>query len=349
MRAAVWHAPHRVEPEDLDEPVPGVGDVLIRVEHCGICGSDLHSYAHAMNARPGQVLGHELAGTVLEAPGVAGVAAGDLVTVRPLIPCGDCPACRRGDVQVCEAGMKGNVGYGIRGGMAERMVLPEAVVGSTVFPLPPGVGTRAGALVEPLAVALHAVRIADPAPDAVAVVLGGGTIGLGVVRFLVLRGVAAVVLVEPSARRRAGGSRQGADVVLDPAVDDVEAAVRQVTGSRGRTPGADVVIDCAGAAATLASGIGLLRSRGRLVACALFGSDVALPANLLVGRELELRGALGYRDEFPDVLAALGAGRIDTEALISHELGLEDVTQAFETALDRERSLKVLLAPGLRA
>lgn len=346
MRAAVWRAPCDVAPEELDAPVAGPGDVLIRVEHCGICGSDLHSYAHGMNARPGQVLGHELAGTVLEAPGVAGVAAGDLVTVRPLIPCGRCDACRRGDVQVCEAGMRGNVGYGIRGGMAERMVLPGAVAGRTVFGLPPGVGTRAGALVEPLAVALHAVRVADPAPDGVAVVLGGGTIGLGVVRFLALRGVAAVVLVEPSARRRAAGLHQGADVVLDPDGDDVEAAVREATGSRGRTPGADVVLDCAGAAGTLASGVGLLRSRGRLVACAIFAGDVVLPANLVVGRELELCGALGYRDEFPDVLAELAAGRIDAEALVSHEFGLEDVGAAFAAALDREGSLKVLLAPG---
>jgi 2-desacetyl-2-hydroxyethyl bacteriochlorophyllide A dehydrogenase len=347
VRAAVWLAPGRIAVETVDDPVATAGALLLEVAHCGICGSDLHSYEHGFLAKPGQVLGHELSGTVLACPGVAGVAPGDLVTVRPLIPCRRCPSCRAGHVQVCEAGMGANIGYGLRGGFAERVLLPDAEVGFNVFPMPAGVSPRAAALIEPLAVALHAVRLADPAPGDVVVVFGGGTIGLGVTRFLALAGVREIVVVEPSARRRAAARDQGATVVLDPGAGDVVAAIQALTGPgvAGHGARADVVVDCAGVAASLSAALEVLRNAGTLVLCAIYGRHVELRPDLIVGKELRVRGALGYRDEFPDAIAAVARGEVDAEALVSHELALEDVTAAFRTALDREASLKVLLTP----
>ncbi|HEY4096137.1 MAG TPA: alcohol dehydrogenase catalytic domain-containing protein [Baekduia sp.] len=347
MRAARWQALRTVVVEDIDDPVAAEGDVLLEVEHCGICGSDLHSYEHGFVVKPGQVLGHEVSGRVVAAPGVAGIAVGDLATLRPLIPCMQCPSCLRGDVQVCEAGMSGNIGYGLHGGFAQRVLIPKAVAGFNVFPLPDGVGPRAAALVEPLAVSLHAVRIADPAPGDVAVVFGGGTIGLGTVRFLALAGVEQIVLVEPSAHRRAAGKVQGATTLVDPMADDVVAAIQAITGpgAAGHGARADVVIDCAGVQASIGGALEILRPLGTLVLCAIFGKRVEIRPDYIVGKELRVRGSLGYRDEFPDAIAALVAGDVDPESLISHEFGLEDIEDAFQASLDREASLKVLVTP----
>jgi 2-desacetyl-2-hydroxyethyl bacteriochlorophyllide A dehydrogenase len=347
VRAARWQARRTLAVEEVDEPVVLAGGLLLEVAHCGICGSDLHSYEHGFLAKPGQVLGHELSGTVLEAPGVEGVAVGDLVTVRPLIPCRECPSCRAGNVQVCEAGMGRNIGYGLRGGFAQRVLVPDAAAGFNVFPLPPEVGPRAAALVEPLAVSLHAVRLAEPDPDDVAVVFGGGTIGLGVVRFLALAGVREIVLVEPSARRREAGRGQGATVVVDPAAQDVVEAIQALTGPgvAGHGARADLVIDCAGVQASLTGALDVLRNVGTLVLCAIFGRAIELRPDFIVGKELRVRGALAYRDEFPDAIAGLARGDIDAEAFISHEFPLEAIEEAFQASLDREASLKVLVTP----
>jgi 2-desacetyl-2-hydroxyethyl bacteriochlorophyllide A dehydrogenase len=348
VRAARWQERRRVVVEDVDEPVVADGGLLLEVAHCGICGSDLHSYEHGFLARPGQVLGHELSGTVLAAPGVAGVAAGDLVTVRPLIPCRKCPSCLAGHVQVCEAGMGGNIGYGLRGGFAQRVLVPDAEMGFNVFALPASVSPRAAALVEPLAVSLHAVRLAEPRADDVAVVFGGGTIGLGAVRFLALAGVREIVLVEPSARRRAAGGAQGATTLIDPLTQDVVAELQAITGPgvAGHGARADLVIDCAGVAASLTDALNVLRNAGTLVLCAIFGRKIELRPDLIVGKELRVRGALAYRDEFPDAIAALARGDVDGDSLISHDFPLEAIEEAFQASLDREGSLKVLVTPG---
>jgi 2-desacetyl-2-hydroxyethyl bacteriochlorophyllide A dehydrogenase len=348
VRAATWQARRSVAVEDLDDPRPGDGDVLIEVAHCGICGSDLHSYEHGFLARPGQVLGHELAGRVLTADGVAGVGEGDLVTVRPLIPCRTCPSCRAGHTQVCEAGMAEAIGYGLHGGFAERVLLPRGELGFNVFRLPEGVTPRAAALVEPLAVGLHAVRVAEPRERDVVVVFGGGMIGLAVVRFLALAGVSTIIAVEPSARRRRAAVAQGASLTIDPEHEDVVEALQAITGPgvAGHGARADVVIDCAGVAASLNGALQVLRNVGTLVLCAIYGRRVELVPDHIVGKELRVRGALGYRDEFSEVIAALAAGDVDAESFISHEVALDEIDEGFRTALDRDRSLKVLVTPN---
>jgi (R,R)-butanediol dehydrogenase/meso-butanediol dehydrogenase/diacetyl reductase len=340
MRAVQWDAPKTLRLADLDEPSASEGQAVVAVTHCGICGSDLHSFTSGLAASPGQVLGHEFTGTIIEAPGVDALGPGDRVAVRPLIPCGECEPCQRGDTQVCEAGLTRSIGYGSNGAFAERVLVPRAIVGETVFPLPPSVTDRAGALVEPLAVSLHAVRLAEPRGDDVALVLGAGTIGLGAVRFLRLTGVKSVVVAEPSARRREAALALGADVALDPAADDVVAALRDMTHA-----GADAAIDCAGGGRTFLDALRAVRAGGRVVLCAVFGKTVDVRPDLIVGKELTVRGSMGYRDEFPDVIAALAAGDVDPDAFISHAFALADIEEAFRTQLDRDSSLKVLVTP----
>jgi 2-desacetyl-2-hydroxyethyl bacteriochlorophyllide A dehydrogenase len=347
MRAVQWNAPEQLELVDLEPPVAADGQAVVEVATCGICGSDLHSYERGFAAQPGQVLGHEFWGRVVEAPGVDGLAVGDRVTVRPLIPCGQCDRCREGSPQLCEAGPAMNIGYGTRGAFAERVLVPRAVPGQTVFRLPDGLDDRAGALVEPLAVGLRAVRRAGDVGGAVALVLGAGMIGLAATRWLVLRGAATVIVADPSAVRREAARRLGAAIVTDPLSEKTSHVVREVTGPGGYGLGAraDVVVDCAGAPAAFAEGLKSVRHGGTMALAAMYNRKIEVTPDRLVEKELNLRGAFAYDDEFPMVIEALAAGDVDPQVFVSHEFPLEEYERAFRTQLDRDTSLKVLVTP----
>lgn len=347
MKAVEWLAPERLRVTERAAPQAEEGQAVVAVTACGICGSDLHSYRHGLAARPGQVLGHEFAGTVLEAPGVAGLEVGARVAVRPLIPCGHCRGCRAGEPQRCEDVAAPNIGYRSPGGFAEQVLVPRAIVGETVFPLPPSVPDRAGALAEPLAVALHAVRVLDPAPDDVVLVLGAGMIGLGVTRLLALRGVGHLAVADLSPLRRERALALGADRAIDPVAEDITAVMAALTGPGGFGLGAhiDGVVDCAGAPSALAHALKSLRQGGTLVLAAVFGGEVPLRLDRVVDKELTVRGSFAYRDEFADVIELLAEGAIDPQLLVTHEFALDQVEQAFRTQLDASESVKVLVSP----
>jgi 2-desacetyl-2-hydroxyethyl bacteriochlorophyllide A dehydrogenase len=347
MLAVEYRGPEELALVQRPQPEAQAGQLVVEVANCGICGSDLHSFTRGFAAERGQVLGHEFCGAVVEAPGVTGVAVGDRVTVRPLIPCGQCARCRSGQIQLCEAGHAHNIGYGSPGAFAERVLVPRAILGETVFLLPDTVDDRAGALVEPLSVALRAVRLAAPAPDDVALVLGGGTIGLGVARFLRLSGVRTLVVADPSPLRRERAVEQGADVVVDPVAENTVEVMRESTGPGGFGLGAraDLVIDCAGAPAAFADGLKSVRHGGTMVLCAMYSSKVELRPDRIVEKELTIRGSFAYLDEFPAVIRHLADGSVDVEALISHTFPLDRTPEAFRAQLDRVTSLKVLVTP----
>lgn len=391
IRAAEWRADEEVVVVDRERPELEPGQARLAVTHCGICGSDLHSYRHGFAVRPGQVLGHEFSARVLEAPGVDGLAVGDRVTVRPLIPCGTCTQCRRGAPQLCENGLGQSLGYGAAGAFAQEVVVPRAVVGETVFLLPDTVSDRAGALVEPLAVAFRAVGLAieggagsaigrgaegdggsatdrplaggtangraaeadgstttnRPLAGGTVLVSGAGPIGLGAVAALRLAGAETIIVADPSPLRRARAEQLGATVTIDPLADDVVRTVRKITGPgvRGRGGKAVAAIDCAGAPGTLKACIESCGAGGVVVIAAVGNPPAEIRPDWLVERELVLRGSYGYDDEFPRVIAALAGGEIDAEALISHDLPLERIQDAFRIQLDAASSAKVLVTP----
>lgn len=348
MRAAQWMQPERLDVADVDDPAAADGQVVVEVSECGVCGSDLSSYQGRLGTRPGQVLGHEFSGRVVAAPGVDGLGAGDRVTVRPLTPCGHCDRCLAGEVHLCEHGRGLDIGYGVPGAFAERVLVPRALLGQTIFKLPDAVSDRAGALVEPLAVALRAARLADPAPGDVAVVFGLGIIGLGAVHWLKGMGVATVVASDPSALRRERAHALGADVVVDSVSESTVEAVATITGPGlyGAGARADVVLECSGAAPAFGDAIRVARSGGTLVIAALYKHKVELRPDRLVEKELTVRGSFAYRDEFPAVIAELERGGLDAEALVSHSFPLERIEEAFATQADAGRSLKVTVSPG---
>lgn len=347
MLAAQWEAIESLRLVDLPEHEPEDGQVVVEVTHCGICGSDLHSYHEGFVVEPGQVLGHEFVGTVVAAPGVEGLAAGQRVTARPLVPCGECGACREGEIQRCEAGMADNVGYGRRGAFAERVLVPKAVVGEVVFPVPEEIDDRSAALIEPLAVGLHAIRQAEVEPGQTALVLGAGPIGLGVVAFLRRAGIGTLIVSDPSARRREAAAALGADRVVDPRAENTVEVVAGITGigAYGSGARADVAIDCAGVAPALADALRSVRSGARVVFCAMYARKVDFRPDMVTMKELTLRGALGYKHEFPEVIDALAKGEVDAGAMISHELPLTEIEEAFRIQSDPDASLKVLVTP----
>jgi 2-desacetyl-2-hydroxyethyl bacteriochlorophyllide A dehydrogenase len=331
----------------LDEPHAEDGQVVVEVATCGICGSDLHSYSHGIAAQPGQVLGHEFSGRVVEAPGVEGIAEGDRVTVRPLLPCGQCDRCREGNLHLCEAGHSMNIGYGLRGAFAERVLVPRAIPGQTIFRLPDSIPDRGGALVEPLAVGLRVVRQAGDLEDTVTLVLGAGMIGLGATRFAKLRGTKTLIVADPSPVRRAAAEKLGADVTIDPLATKITDVVREITGPGGYGLGAraDVVIDGAGSPQAFAEGLKSVRHGGTMALTAMYNQKVEVNPSRIVEKELTIRGSFAYNDEFPLVIDAIERGDVDPSVFISHEFALEDFEQAFRTPLDRDVSLKVLVTP----
>ncbi len=347
MRAVRYNAPEALELVELDEPHAEDGQVVVEVATCGICGSDLHSYSHGIAAQPGQILGHEFSGRVTEAPGVEGIAVGDRVTVRPLLPCGQCARCQEGRLNLCEAGHSMNIGYGLRGAFAERVLVPRAIPGQTIFRLPDSIPDGGGALVEPLAVGLRVVRQAGELEGTVTLVLGAGMIGLAATRFAKLGGTGTLIVADPSPVRRAAAQALGADVTVDPLATKITDAVREITGPGGYGLGAraDVVIDCAGAAPAFAEGLKSVRHGGTLAMTAMYNAKIEVNPSRIVEKELTIRGSFAYNDEFPMVIDAIERGDVDPAIFISHEFGLADFEEAFRTQLDRQVSLKVLVTP----
>jgi 2-desacetyl-2-hydroxyethyl bacteriochlorophyllide A dehydrogenase len=335
MRAVQWLANEHLEMMEADEPVAASGQAVIEVITTGICGSDLHAYSHGFAAKPGQVLGHEFSGIVVAAPEVDGLQEGQRVTVRPLMPCGQCAACLAGDPQLCERGHVQNIGYQSPGAFAERVLVPRAIVGQTVFPLPETVDDRGGALVEPLAVGLRAVRLAGAVEGRTVLVMGAGMIGLAATRFLRLAGVEKLIVADPSSLRRQAALDLGADVVVDPVTESTAKAVRR----------ADAVIECSGAPPAFADAVRCAKPGGTVVLAGIFGRKIEFSPDRITEKELVLRGSFGYRDEFPAVIAAIAAGDVLPEQFISHTFPLAQIEEAFRAQLDKDVSLKVMVTP----
>lgn len=319
MQASLVTADRGLALGAIDRPRPGFGQVLIRVRACGVCGSDLHALAAGMVA-PGWALGHEFAGEIADVgEGVAAFAPGDRVVSFSATPCGDCEACRSGATVLCVNWTA--IGLGQRHGGFAEYALAHA---SVVYRLPDGLAYDDAAACEPLMVALYAVRASGILPGNSAAIFGAGPIGLFVLQSLKLAGVDDVWVVEPNPTRRQLAARLGATAALDPTAGDAAQAITAAT-----TVGPHIVYDCAGARGTLQAA-GMLVRRGGLVQ--LVGVNMAedeLFALPWILREVEVRGSLGGREEFPLALRLLGDGKIAVQAMRTATIALADLGAAF--------------------
>ncbi|MGH9404322.1 MAG: zinc-dependent alcohol dehydrogenase [Terriglobia bacterium] len=335
LRAAYYESKGTIRAGECKPVAPGAGEVQLKVSHCGICGSDLHLFHGAMDHRvhPPQVIGHEMSGTVAEVgTGVSGFAPGDPVTVRPLDPCGTCPACRAGHSHVCQH-LK-FIGIDAPGALQARWTVPA----HTLHRLPASLPLRRAALVEPLSVACHDVRIGGVQPGEFAVVQGGGPIGMLIAA--VAREAGARVLISEVNPFRLKLARELGFDACHPREDNLAQRVTAETGGAG----ADVVFEVSGSAAGAESMTQLARVRGRIVVVAIFAETPKVNLFQFFWRELRLAGARVYEPEdFERAIALADSGRLPLDRLISQECSLDEVEAALRRLESGGDVMKVLI------
>jgi (R,R)-butanediol dehydrogenase/meso-butanediol dehydrogenase/diacetyl reductase len=329
MRAVVVAGPRRLAIDTVPDPTPERGQAVVRVAACGICGSDLH--VHQGGYLPaGSIMGHEFSGEVVEAAG--GLAPGERVCVLPALACGRCERCRGGLGMYCAEQRPLGLGHA-PGAFAEYVAIsPHHAVR-----LPAGIDDAHGALVEPLAVALHAVDVARLAPGERCVVVGAGPIGLALVLWARLAGADEVIVSERAPGRRALAQRLGAH-----AVDPVPGALAEAVGPAG----ADLVFEAVGARGLVQECIQHARFRGRVVVVGVcIGPDEFHPAAAVL-KEIELRFTLAYeRKDFERTIERIERGELQPGALVTGRIGLDGVPAAFEALARPDGDCKVLVRP----
>jgi len=330
MKAAFCPAPRTIELRDVERPSPAVGEVIVRVRCCGICGSDLHWF-HGGFPPPPVCPGHEIAGEIADVgSGVVGVRSGDRVAVEPLVTCGRCSACRTGDYQICRQFQI--LGTVLDGGLAEYVRVPAYAV----FPLPAELDFEIGALTEPMAVCAHAARLGHIRLGDRVLVLGAGTIGLLSVLAARVAGATDVGVTARHPHQAALARRLGASQVFANSAEgqaQLEAFVRDHP--------VDVVIETVGGHAdTLDQAIEAVRPGGTVVILGVFTSRPPCNALGLVIKEVRVIGSLTYGRSGPradfDVAVDILRTRVAlVRELITHRFELNTVQTAFETAADK--------------
>jgi len=346
MKAAVILRPGTIVYQDVPRPSPGAGEALIAVKSAGICGSELpkaledHSYFYPI------ILGHEFAGEVVEVGALVDPdLVGKHVTAIPLLPCGKCDACQKGQYFWCDT--YGFVGAKQNGGFAEFVALPS----ENLFPIPQDMSWDHAALLEPTTVGLH---VADRAPihtgDSV-VVIGAGSIGLLALQWLKVRGCGPVYVVDVLERKCQLALDLGADVAINALDEDPVAQIRKLMGGKG----AAVVFETSGAPVAFVQALQVVATRGHLVQVGFMAHDPTIPRkvfDLIARKEITVQGSSmsysapfpGY--EWPTALESIGTGRIRLDPLITHRFSLEDAAAAFEMmASGQEFYEKIILIP----
>lgn len=354
MKAAVFQGPKRFTIETLQIPETGPNDVLIKVKACGICGSDLSSYKLGIFNKPGQIMGHEYIGEVAAVGvNVEDVEVGERVTGQGSLPCGNCFWCQRQEFGFCPNTFHTLVGYSEHGAFAEYVLLRNAIVEKTLFKFPDHIDDETGATAEPLSVGVSTIiRTGIKSGDKV-VVLGAGVIGNGCMQ--AAKAAGATVLVTDISDFRLNLARKlGADDVFNANKGNPVEWVKEKFGEgpyhfhEGSKAGgmADVVIDAAGVTETPQQAIEMVRSGGTI--CIVASSAEPAPIDTLA---INLKGinwvpGLGGGKGGGGIGSAipyLADGRMNGKALISHRFPLEDIHEAFETQLQGEESMKVLI------
>ena len=319
--------------ETVADPTPGAGQLVVRVGRCGICGSDLHMTEDpAFGMGAGDVLGHEFAGEVVAlGKGVEGFATGDLVSVVPIAGCGHCASCRAGEPAWCaQMALQG-------GGYAEY-----AVTGANQCVLLPQSASMAdGAIVEPLAVALHGVVLSGMKPGDKVLVLGAGPIGLAVAFWARRMGASRVIVQDIARHQEDRALRMGATGFVADAHDPVGASDRALGGK------ADVVFECVGLPGLIAQAVDQVRIKGTVLILGLCTRTDSFVPFVALSKEVRLQtSAFFKRQEYEMALDALNAGATEPRLLVTETVGLDAVPALFESLRRRTHQCKVLIAPG---
>ena len=325
--------------DDVPAGEPGAGNVRVRVHSVGICMSDVYGVSGLNDRRDvvlgrGEVLvmGHEISGHVdALGPEVTQPAIGTAVAVNPIFGCGHCPACTRGDENLCADRTVHGCVPAAPGGFADSIVLPAR----NVVPLAPGTPPEIGALVEPLSVGFHGVRLAALAPEDDVLVIGGGIIGIGAALAARRQVGDRVLVLEPRPERRALAERLG---LRTGHPDDLAAADGAFS----------VALDCVARPETFAGAVRAVPAAGRVVLVGIWADEIPLPVSLVVWRETRISGSYGYsRADVADVAAWVGSGEADLAAVVQHRVGYDALIDAFGAYADGSlTAVRTLFQPG---
>ncbi|MNO16915.1 Sorbitol dehydrogenase [compost metagenome] len=348
MQALRWHGVKDLRLETIEEPSALEGKVKIKVEWCGICGSDLHEYVagpifipqnteHPLTGEKAPVvMGHEFSGQIVEVgAGVTKLKVGDRVVVEPIYACGKCEACKQGKYNLCDdMGFLGLAGGG--GGFSEYVSADEHMV----HKIPDSLSYEQGALVEPSAVALHAVRSSQFKVGDKAAVFGAGPIGLLVIEALKASGASEIYVVELSEERKQKAAELGA-IVIDPKQFDAVEEIRN--RSEG---GVSVAFEVTGVPVVLKQAIDTTKLGGQIMIVSIFEKEAAIHPNQIVLKERNMAGIIGYRDVFPSVISLMDQGYFPADKLVTKKIKLNEVVeQGFEALLKEKNQVKILVSP----
>lgn len=334
MRAVVMQGLHQpLALETLDDPTPEAGEVVVKVGRCGICGSDLHMTEDpAYGVNKGDVLGHEFAGEVVAlGNGAEGLKLGDLVSVIPLKSCGHCESCKSGEVAWCDHfGLQG-------GGYAEYAVTKP----NQCIRLPQSASLADGAIIEPLAVALHGVNMSGMKPGDMVLILGAGPIGLAVAFWARRKGASDVIIQDLATFQEARAMEMGA-TGFSVSRDDPVGSVEQMLGTKP-----DIVFECVGVPGLIAQAVEQVRKRGTICLLGLCTRPDTFNSFAMLSKEVRLiTSAFFTRQEYEEALDALDAGAAEPRALVTDTISLADTPTRFEALRKRTHECKVLIAPG---
>ncbi len=341
ITAAFYRGDKSFAVETTKAAAPGPGEARIRIAYCGICGTDMHVYHGNMDGRVGlnRVIGHEMSG-VVEAlgDGVQNVSVGQKVVVRPLDHCGDCPACKRGHKHICQ-NLK-FLGLDTDGAMQELWTVPA----HTLHVLPDDLRMDHAALIEPVAVACHDVRLSGLTEGEDVVVIGGGPIGILVA--MVARDAGGnVVISEVNPNRLAIAKTLGFDTV-NPAESDLAAVINEATSGKG----ADVVFEVSGTQPGVDAMTAVAATKARIVMVAIHAAKPQIDLFQFFWRELKLIGARVYEPEdYDKAIDIIASGGVDADTVITDVSPLSEIQTAFEALDSSPTAMKSLIKVGVDA
>jgi L-iditol 2-dehydrogenase len=343
MNALVLGEYKRLQMTDVPAPVAGPREVLIQVAACGICGSDVHGYDGSSGRRiPPIVMGHEAAGVVAGAGAdVRGFKVGDRVTFDSTVWCGRCEYCLRGEVNLCDDRQVIGVScgeYRRAGAFAEYVTVPDHIV----YRLPDGLSFAEAAMLEAVAVALHAVKVSEVRSGETALVIGAGMIGLLVLQAARAAGCKPIFVADVDVSRLERAAMLGADKTLELSGAALVSEITRLTGGHG----VDLVLEAVGRDETVKASIDCVRKGGTVTLVGNIAPTVEIPLQRIVTRQIRLQGSCASAGEYPEAMEMLASGRIKVAALITAVAPLSQGAAWFARLYAREPNLmKVVLDP----
>ncbi|HUX51572.1 MAG TPA: alcohol dehydrogenase catalytic domain-containing protein [Spirochaetia bacterium] len=337
MKQALMTKPAEIIIRDVAKPAPGAGEVLLRVSRIGVCGSDIHVYHGLHPTTPYPVVqGHEVSGVVAElGSGVTRFKAGDPVTFMPQVTCGECYPCRHGMYHICD-NLK-VMGFQTGGAAQEYFAVPE----SMVIPLPAGLSLEAGAMIEPVSVAVHALGRIPSVQGQKVLIFGAGTIGNLVGQTAKAMGAAAVMICDLSDFRLSMAKKCGIDYAVNTRTQDIAAAIAKNFGPDK----ADVTLECVGVEPTMTAAIANARKGTSIVVVGVFGKKPPVDLGTVQDRELSLIGTLMYQKrDYEKAIELVSAGKMRLEQLVTNHFPFDRYLDAYHYIEEAgDKTLKVMI------